>query len=408
MVGQIQSDLMSSNLNRSFLFEGAHFKSTMTTAKEVWDALQKKYDIEEAGLKKYADFKSTLMYKTKEFSLESLITRLRIEEEARKQDKKEEVNAIPRKKSTAVLKSDLKLKGNKMKRGSNKQNNPQSRSWWLDIGASRHVYHNFSLFRKYNEVKDKNILLEDHHITKVVGIGEVELKFTSGKMLLLKEVLHTPKIRKNLVSGIQTQDKEVDPEPRRSKRARTVENFEEDFEMYNVEDPKDLTKALSSGDANLWQEAIDDEMDSLESNRTCHLVDLPLGCKAIGCKWGLRKKPKPDGSVDKVLISIAALNNLLIHQMDVKTAFINGDLEEEIYMEQPEEKILKKYNYFDSKLACTPYDSSVKLFKNTGDSVNQSEYASIIGYSDAYWNSLSDDSKATSGYIFNIAGEAVA
>ncbi|KAL0545206.1 hypothetical protein IC582_020355 [Cucumis melo] len=43
------------------------------------------------------------------------------------------------------------------------------------------------------------------------------------------------------------------------------------------------------------------------------------------------------------------------------------------------EKILKKYNYFDSKPACTPYDSNVKLFKNTSDSVNQSEYASIIG-----------------------------
>ncbi|KAA0066068.1 Retrovirus-related Pol polyprotein from transposon TNT 1-94 [Cucumis melo var. makuwa] len=43
------------------------------------------------------------------------------------------------------------------------------------------------------------------------------------------------------------------------------------------------------------------------------------------------------------------------------------------------EKILKKYNYFDSKPTCTPYDSSVKLFKNTSDNVNQSEYASIIG-----------------------------
>ncbi|KAA0048415.1 putative Polyprotein [Cucumis melo var. makuwa] len=186
--------------------------------------------------------------------------------------------------------------------------------------------------------------------------------------------------------------------------------------MYNVEDSKDLTEALSSVDVNLWQEAINDEMDSLESNRTWHLVDLPPGCKAIGCKWVLRKKLKPDGSVDKykarlvakgfrhrkninffdtfspvtritsirVLISITALNNLLIHQMDVKTAFLNGDLEEEIYMEQPEdrshyiEKILKKYNYFNSKPACTLDDSSVKLFKNTGDSVNQSEYASII------------------------------
>ena len=34
----------------------------------------------------------------------------------------------------------------------------------------------------------------DHHTTKVAGVGEVELKFTSGKMLVLKEVLHTPEI----------------------------------------------------------------------------------------------------------------------------------------------------------------------------------------------------------------------
>ena len=55
--------------------------------------------------------------------------------------------------------------------------------------------------------------------------------------------------------------------------------------MYNVEeDSKDLTEAFSSIDANLWQEAINDEMDSLESNRTWHLVDLSSVCKAIGCK----------------------------------------------------------------------------------------------------------------------------
>ena len=141
--------------------------------------------------------------------------------------------------------------------------------------------------------------------------------------------------------------------------------YGEDFKMYNVEDLKDLTKALSLADHNLWQEAIDDEMDSLESNRSWHLVDLPPGCKAIRCKWVLRKKLKLDGSVDKnkarlvaigfryrenidffntffpvtkitsirVFLSIDALNNLLIHQMDVKTTFINGDLEEEFCME---------------------------------------------------------------------------
>ncbi|KAA0067624.1 uncharacterized protein E5676_scaffold174G00110 [Cucumis melo var. makuwa] len=237
MARQIQSDLMSSDLNLPFRFEGAYFKSTMTTAKEVWGALQKKYDTEEAGLKKYVvsrylryqmtddksveaqsheiqkitheiisegmplddqfqvaviinklpqlwkDLKNTLRHKTKEFSLESLITRLRIEEKARKHDKKEEANLIED--ELVAMISEVNVIGG-------------SEGWWLDTGASRHVCHDLSLFRKYNEVKDKNILLGDHHTTKVVGIGEVELKFTSAKTLVLKKVLHTLEIRKNL------------------------------------------------------------------------------------------------------------------------------------------------------------------------------------------------------------------
>ena len=109
-------------------------------------------------------------------------------------------------------------------------------------------------------------------------------------------------------------------------------------------------------------------MESLISNRTWKLVDLPPGCKTIGCKWVLRKNLKPDGSIDKfkarliakgfkqkayldffdtffpvtritstrLLIAIAPIFDLKIHQMGVKTVFLNGDLEEEIYMDQPE------------------------------------------------------------------------
>lgn len=56
-------------------------------------------------------------------------------------------------------------------------------------------------FRKYNKTKDKNILLGDYRTIKVVGIGEVELKFTFGKTVILKKVLHTPEFWKNMVSG---------------------------------------------------------------------------------------------------------------------------------------------------------------------------------------------------------------
>ena len=65
------------------------------------------------------DFKNALRHKTKEFSLESLIMHLKIEEEVRKSDQNEEVNSISRKKSIVVLKLDLKPKENKMKCRSN-------------------------------------------------------------------------------------------------------------------------------------------------------------------------------------------------------------------------------------------------------------------------------------------------
>ena len=97
-------------------------------------------------------------------------------------------------------------------------------------------------------------------------------------------------------------------------------------------------------------------------------MDLPPGSKPLGSKWIFKRKMKADGTIDKykarlvikgykqregldyfdtyspvmritsirMILAIAALRNLEVHQMDVKTAFLNGDLEEEIYMEQPE------------------------------------------------------------------------
>ena len=104
-------------------------------------------------------------------------------------------------------------------------------------------------------------------------------------------------------------------EPRRSKRARVEKDFGPDYYVFNiVENPQNLKEALISPDAIFWKEAVNYEMKSLISNRTWKLVDLPPGCKTIGCKWVLRKNLKPDGSIDKFKARLVAkaLNKKLI------------------------------------------------------------------------------------------------
>ncbi|GKB35229.1 retrovirus-related pol polyprotein from transposon TNT 1-94 [Tanacetum coccineum] len=153
-------------------------------------------------------------------------------------------------------------------------------------------------------------------------------------------------------------------------------------------------------------------------------IHLPSGHKPIGHKWIFRMKLRPDGTIEKykarlvakgyrqkegqdffdtyspvtritfirTLIAIAAIHNMITHQMDVKTEFLNGGLDEEIYMQQLEgllikvksiripldtslpnliiEKTLKKFGHYDDRPIVTPFDPKVQLKKNKGQSVS--------------------------------------
>src|SRR6266853_5580894 len=133
-------------------------------------------------------------------------------------------------------------------------------------------------------------------------------------------------------------------------------------------EPIDVNDAKQRPDWSKWKAAMQEELDSLERNGTYEQVsELPAGRKAIGCKWVFKLKLNPDNSIARykawlvakgysqvpgqdfmettspvarlasyhALLSLAAKLNLEAHHLDIKTAFLNGTLDEEIYMKAP-------------------------------------------------------------------------
>ena len=122
-----------------------------------------------------------------------------------------------------------------------------------------------------------------------------------------------------------------------------------------------------------WVKAMNDEIEAIRKNDTWELTSLPQGQKAIGVKWVFKAKRNAQGEVERykarlvakgysqrqgidydevfapvvcletihLLISLAAQNQWKIFQMDVKSAFLNGYLEEEVYLEQPFDYVVK-------------------------------------------------------------------
>lgn len=133
-------------------------------------------------------------------------------------------------------------------------------------------------------------------------------------------------------------------------------------------DPGSLKEAMNSKNRENWLIACTEELNSIEENKTWSLVDLPKGRKAISSKWVFKEKkdqfgntlrfkarlvakgftqkqgidyqevfaPVARSTTFRTLLAIASKRKLLLRQYDVKTAFLNGELKEEIYLKQPE------------------------------------------------------------------------
>ncbi|KAL0440773.1 UNVERIFIED_CONTAM: hypothetical protein Sradi_0016200 [Sesamum radiatum] len=83
---------------------------------------------------------------------------------------------------------------------------------------------------------------------------------------------------------------EESDELRQSKRARVVKDFGSDFVTYNIkDDPVTFKDVMASSVAKQWKEVVKSEIDFIIYNETWVLVNLPLRCTTIGCKWIFKK-----------------------------------------------------------------------------------------------------------------------
>ncbi|GKD61441.1 retrotransposon protein, putative, ty1-copia subclass, partial [Tanacetum coccineum] len=119
-------------------------------------------------------------------------------------------------------------------------------------------------------------------------------------------------------------------------------NIEADeFELGDLNEPANYKVALSDPKFDKWLKSMNVEIQSMKDNEVWDLVDLSPNGKTAGSKWLFKKKIDMDGVIHtykahiraiRILIAIAAFYDYEIWQMDVKTAFLNGYLFEEVYM----------------------------------------------------------------------------
>ena len=161
--------------------------------------------------------------------------------------------------------------------------------------------------------------------------------------------------------------KSVDKLPDKRQR-KAPERLVESCCLAELEEPSSLREAMESDASENWKEALRDEYNSLRQNGTWELVPLPKGKNIVGCRWVFKVKRNAEGGIDRykarlvaqgfsqkegldfeevfspvvkhtsirVLFALSVQLGWFCHQIDIKTAFLNGTIKEEIYMRQPE------------------------------------------------------------------------
>src|SRR5437762_7702582 len=172
---------------------------------------------------------------------------------------------------------------------------------------------------------------------------------------------------KGILTSTKFQDESFDKRTGRVRTAKMARSINPDAD--DEDEPTTMQEAINHPTrGKQWEKAIRDEYESLIKNHTWDLVRRPKGRRIVTNKWALKHKKNEIARIVRlkarlvargfsqfygvdyldtyapvvklasirILLAIAAIYGLEIHQMDVVTAFLAGELEEEIFMEQPE------------------------------------------------------------------------
>ena len=241
-----------------------------------------------------------------------------------------------------------------------------------------------------------------------VSIQEVRVQISVPKTytIVVPELVSQPnKDQEQQINDSTLHNEDVNIEPivvepqstilRRSQRERRS-SITDDYVVYLQEsgidlgiynDPDSYTQAMQGNDSGKWFHAMEEELKSMDQNQVWDLVELPKGCKRVECKWVFKTKRDSIGNIERykarlvakgftqkdgidyketfspvskkdslrIIMAVVAHYDLELHQMDVKTVFLNGNLEEEIYMDQPEGFSVKGKEHMVCKLKKSIY-----------------------------------------------------
>ena len=187
--------------------------------------------------------------------------------------------------------------------------------------------------------------------------------------------------KENFEENQENEEETNENERRYPERVRNKPKYLEEYHCYNYDSccyfidkclqlsdvPNSFTQAVTGNSSEEWRAAMDSEMDSLKENEVYTTTKLPAGKKAIPCRWVYSIKDNPNGEVIykarlvakgysqvqgrdysetfsptakmstiRMIMQVSAENKMMVHHLDVRTAYLNAPIDCEVYLSQPE------------------------------------------------------------------------